>query len=535
MSRLIPPPPTLGRSRTRRDATTRPPTASRGTVHPVAFFHAQWDGHRPTVRGDRVVYRSPIPDGIPNHGDPFAKWTWDGESLTITTDPTGFYPLFYFVRGAEIAISTSLVRLLDEGASRELDDAALAVFLRFTGGMVGEDTPFREIRLVPPDACLTWSQGQLRGQGRYVRPPVTSLTRPEAIDAYIDLVHAAIRRRPPVGGAVVPLSGGRDSRHLFLALRHVGYLPDACVTMRYFPTIRTDDIAVARQLAAAAGVPHFVISQARDQVRQERRKDLETHFCTLEHAWIPAMADGISGRWGTVYEGAAGDTLSTGIFATRERQQLFDACRFEELAEKFLWPEGYIPTMLSPERYRASSRAVARERVARELARHSDAPNPIGSFCFWNRTRRVTSMPPMSILSAGARVYCPYLDTDVFALLASLPGHMLQNEREYHRFHTDTITRAYPEFAHVPYAAKYPTVGRAVGRGHAWQTSAALLWRLARVSGTGLLRRGLLGARLAYCMANPLYTTRVAELAPSLSYLTHLTEFTAATGPAANR
>ena len=255
-------------------------------------------------------------------------------------------------------------------------------------------------------------------------------------------------------------------------------------------------------------------------MRQERRKDLETHFCTLEHAWIPAMADGISGRWGTVYEGVAGDTLSTGIFATRERQQLFDAGRFEELAEKFLWPEGYIPTMLSPERYRASSRAVARERVARELARHSDAPNPIGSFCFWNRTRRVTSMPPMSVLSAGARVYCPYLDTDVFSLLASLPGHMLQNEREYHRFHTDTITRAYPEFAHVPYAAKYPTVGRAVGRGHAWRTSAALLWRLARVSGTGLLRRGLLGAGLAYCMANPLYTTRVAELAPSLSYLT---------------
>ena len=214
---------------------------------------------------------------------------------------------------------------------------------------------------------------------------------------------------------------------------------------------------------------------------------------------------------------------------------MFDAGRFEELAEKFLWPEGYIPTLLSRERYRASSRAVARERVARELARHSDAPTRIGSFCFWNRTRRVTSMPPMSMLSEGARVYCPYLDTDVFALLASLPGHMLQNEREYHRFHTDTISRAYPEFADVPYAARYPTVGRAVGRGHAWRTSAALLSQLAHAWGTGLLRRGLLGARLAYGMANPLYTTRVAELAPSLSYLTHLAEFTARTASAANR
>jgi hypothetical protein len=121
------------------------------------------------------------------------------------------------------------------------------------------------------------------------------------------------------------------------------------------------------------------------------------------------MADFISGRWRTVYEGVAGDTLSTGVFVTRERQQLFDAGRFEELAEKFLAPEGHLPTMLSRERYRRSSRAAARERVARELARHSDAPNPIGSFVFWNRTRRATSLAPLSILNTGARVYCPYL------------------------------------------------------------------------------------------------------------------------------
>jgi len=529
MSSLIPPPRAPERSRTPGDATAVPATAPRATTTAVPFFHARWDGHRTKVRGDGTAYRSAIPDDVPNHGDPFASWAWDGQTLTITTDPTGFYPLFYFVRDTEIAISTSLVRLLEEGASPELDDAALAVFLRLTGGMVGEDTPFREIRLVPPGARLTWSQGRLRGQGRYPRPPVTSLTRTQAIDAYIDLVHAAIRRRPPVGGAVVPLSGGRDSRHLFLALLRVGYRPDACVTMRYFPTVRTNDVEVASRLAAAAGVPHFVISQPRNQLQQERRKDLETHFCALEHAWIPALADFIGGRWGTVYEGVAGDTLSTGIFATRERQQLFDAGRFEELADKFLWPEGYIPTMLSPEQYRRSSRAAARERVARELARHQDAPNPIGSFCFWNRTRRVTSLPPFAILNAGAHVYCPYLDSDVFTLLASLPWQMLQDETEYHRFHSDTISRAYPEFADVPYAAKYPIVGRGVGTGHAWRTSAALLWQLARVSNPGLLRRGLLGGRLAYCMANPLYTTRVAELAPSLSYLTHLADLTGRT------
>ena len=139
----MPPRRAPGRSRLPSDSTAALSTGSRATGDAAPFFHARWDGHRTNVRGDSAVYRSAIPDGVANQGDPFATWTWDGQNLVIRTDPTGFYPLFYHVRGAEIAISTSLVRLLDEGASRELDDVALAVLLRFTGGMVGEDTPFR--------------------------------------------------------------------------------------------------------------------------------------------------------------------------------------------------------------------------------------------------------------------------------------------------------------------------------------------------------------------------------------------------------
>jgi len=50
----------------------------------------------------------------------------------------------------------------------------------------------------------------------------------------------------------------------------------------------------------------------------------------------------------------------------------------------------------------------------------------------------------------GANVITPYLDADVFDFLYALPGEMLVD----HRFHTDTITFAYPEYAHIPYEDK---------------------------------------------------------------------------------
>jgi hypothetical protein len=47
-------------------------------------------------------------------------------------------------------------------------------------------------------------------------------------------------------------------------------------------------------------------------------------------------------------------------------------------------------------------------------------------------------------------VIAPYLEPELYDFLASLPAEMLLD----HAFHTDTISRTYPEYADIPYEKK---------------------------------------------------------------------------------
>ncbi|HZO32460.1 MAG TPA: asparagine synthetase B family protein, partial [Chloroflexota bacterium] len=181
--------------------------------------------------GQSLDYGHESPDGV------FAWWRWDGSALRAANDRYGMQPLFYARDGEGIALSSSLPRLLLEGAPADLDEAALAVFLR-TGYFVGEDTAFRAIRALPPNARLEWSGGRLHVSGGLPLPPRQTMTRDEAIDAYIPLFREAVRRRLPAEGPgepelVMPLSGGRDSRHILLELLLLGCRPAFCLTVRH--------------------------------------------------------------------------------------------------------------------------------------------------------------------------------------------------------------------------------------------------------------------------------------------------------------
>src|SRR5262249_18990611 len=179
----------------------------------------------------------------------YAEWSWDGSRLTVRNDRYGFYPLYYFANSDEIAISTSTVRLLEAGASTVLDEAGLAAFLRL-GFFLGEDTPFLAIRALPPSAILEWRNGELAVSGDITITKHDRLSRDAAIDGYISLFRAAIRRRQPSKPNVaVTLSGGRDSRHILLELCEQGLRPDFCLTARSFPgPTESDEVEVASGL-----------------------------------------------------------------------------------------------------------------------------------------------------------------------------------------------------------------------------------------------------------------------------------------------
>jgi len=84
-----------------------------------------------------------VPEGV------YSSWNWNGITLEIKNCRFGFYPLFYLCRPGEFFISSSLPELLRRVGPQDFDDDAIAVFLR-VGFLLGDDTPFRDIKVVPP-------------------------------------------------------------------------------------------------------------------------------------------------------------------------------------------------------------------------------------------------------------------------------------------------------------------------------------------------------------------------------------------------
>ena len=419
------------------------------------YFRAGWTNRMAEASGqfDAEFGHYLAPRAHERRDGIFAQWHWDGARLIVDNDRYGFFPMFWSrTPNGGVCISPSIVTLIKQGASTELDVEALSLFFRL-GFFVGDDTPFAGIRVVPPDALFEWRDGTLECRGRYPAPAKPSdVSRDEAIDRYIDLFARAMAKRAPTSNDfAIPVSGGRDSRHILLELHRMGFNPRACVTAMDNPPDPNEDPRIAAILCGALGFTHVIVDQRLSIFAAQLRKNVETHFCASAHGWYLALADFLNHRTPCTYDGIAGDVLSQSKFLSVELDAAFRSGNIDKACSALLSRQvssysgvrgllkGKLKACLDP--------CVAKARLSRELTRHLDAPNPVGSFIFWNRTRREIALAPYAMLTGVPAVYAPFLDHELFDFLSTLPSSMVMD----HRFHDDTIARAYPSFAHIPY------------------------------------------------------------------------------------
>lgn len=461
--------------------------------------------------GCTLGHRLGAADGI------WAWWAWDGATLTAANERYGMYPLYCYSTPDAAGLSPSIPRLLARGADAALDHAALAVFLRL-GFFIGEDTPFRHIRALPPAASLSWN-GSLRlsSSGR-AAPRTASMRRDAAIDAYIALFRQSIARRAPRDRQwIMPLSGGRDSRHILFELLQQGHRPAQCLTTQHFPPRSGEDVRIAGLVARELGLAHVVLPQPPCRFEAEQRKNVLTGFCSDEHTWYLAAMDYLARAQLPLYDGIGGDVLSAGLFVWPRSLALFGSCDAHAIADGLLAAdEEALARLLPATLLRSISRELAIEHLAAEVARHLEAPNPIASFYFWNRTRREIALVPFGLLGGLPQVYAPYLDHDLFDLLAGLPAAMVAD----HALHGDAIARAYPQLAHLPYENKDACTPSAVALDVRFARRLARSLLAQRPS--PLLRGSFLWPRLMGCLASERMAAGSAWYASLALYLHQL-------------
>lgn len=409
------------------------------------FFRAKFSDSKTETFGDSEVSLGNKSSNV------FAEWNWNGETLTLTNDRHGFFPVYYFCGDNEFAVSSSIEKLLEFAGEIEFDEDALALFLRL-GWLVGEDTIFKNIRALAPASVLTWEKSALKIESKEILAPKTlNISRCEAIETYAELFQKAIEKLVPKDGKfIVPLSGGRDSRHIALALCKANLNPLACATILHPPPRANEDARIAAKVCEALKIEHILLEQKRPRAEAEIYKNKKFGYSVYEHAWFLALADYVAENPCAIYDGIAGDVISAGHFLTENRLNLFREENFHALAEDILEAEGYIPKLLTKNLYAIYSRERAVNHLIKELTKYKNFPNPVGAFYFYSRTRRCIAPVPFSLLGDATQVVMPYLETEVFDFLTALPVEMFLDKE----FHTETIRFAFPEFANIPFEEK---------------------------------------------------------------------------------
>jgi hypothetical protein len=402
-----------------------------------------------------------VPHGSDSHDGVFAGWWWNGERLTAYTDRLGFYPLFLWSEPTRCCISPSVAVLLEQGAPRDLDLDAIGVFLRL-GYFLGDDTPFRAIRAIPPVRRLTWCRGVVT-MDEWDRPTdELSLTREEAIEGYVERFRASVARRLPAPGQpfALPLSGGADSRHILFELARQKRPPNAAITATRRPG--ANDVEVAAQLCARLRIPLTRVWGPDDAGwSAELRKNRLTSFCADEHVWYLPVAEQIVSFSDLTYDGIGPDVRQDPersplgqVDLRRPVRRRMRENRIDELLAGALpgnHHEDVLAAALRPSFLARVPAAAVRDRVADELTRHLDRPNAWASYYQRNNKRRELSLMAHSILGR-LTVHTPYADRDVFEYLSALRPELLVGRQ----LHVDTIRRAFPEYADIPFAPEVP-------------------------------------------------------------------------------
>src|SRR5207245_8511928 len=158
-----------------------------------------------------------------------------------------------------------------------------------------------------------------------------------AIDEFLSRFSRAIERRRPVDGPVVlPLSGGKDSRHILFALRKADVTPTRCVTVCHYPPRNNQDAEIAARLAARVGVPHVVLAPLSHRIRAEQEKNRLTQFCSDEHVQFMSLRRHLLDCPATVYDGIAGDTLVQSWRMPESMIQAFEDGDIDEASRELL-------------------------------------------------------------------------------------------------------------------------------------------------------------------------------------------------------
>jgi hypothetical protein len=416
----------------------------------------RWSGRRELglgwVEGDARQPPSQLPDWRAAAVAGVCGLALDGRRRFLHSATNGLAPLYWTEQGGAVYFASRIDPLVRSSPARlsiDWDAWAGIIAMRYP---LGERTPFAEIRRLPQESTLRRRLGRARVKRERwawaeVEPGASLGDATEGIVAALDEALA-----PLPGGLVCPLSGGRDSRMLFLTLARQGKVDAAATVPDDEGDTHEEDLAAP--VAGAFGVRHERLAGALADYPadwEERARRVESEF--VDHAWLVPLADRVAGLEVPVPDGFAIDVfLSAGrhfylpeTLDTRNPRAaaaaLFETLRRYGKAEQAL-----------AEDLRGPVAARAREQFLAIARRFDGNPNQAFLSLYSTRSLRGVTSYSTKLLGDRCQTVTPGATDSYVRAALSLAGA----EKDGGRFYRAVFERLDPEVAKLPSTAEAP-------------------------------------------------------------------------------
>jgi hypothetical protein len=341
----------------------------------------------------------------------------DGRHRFLHSAVNGLAPLYWLEQGGAVYFASRidpLVRTSPTRLSIDWDAWAAIIAMRYP---LGTRTPFAEIRRLPPASILRRRFG--RGRMKEERWAWTEIEPTRKAGEPAEAVAAALEDllAPLPGEIVCPLSGGRDSRMLFLPLAREGKVAAVATVPDDEGDTHEEDLAAP--VAAAFGVRHERLRGAEDDYVaewDERARRVEYEF--VDHAWLVPLTHRVAGLSTPVPDGFALDSfLSVGRhFYTPETLDVNNPRAASEAMFETLRRYGHAQHALE-ENFQGPVVARAREQYLEVARRFEGHPCQTFLAMYSTRSLRGVSTYATKLLGDRSRMVAPGA-TDPFARAA---------------------------------------------------------------------------------------------------------------------
>jgi asparagine synthase (glutamine-hydrolysing) len=371
--------------------------------------------------------------------------------VILITDRFGSRPLYYAFKDGEIIFSSHAKGILSYPFPKKLNERTLVKFLLYGKiGILGDDTWFEGIKLLPPASVLTFfSDGKYMIEKYWGLEYVSELSKKDAIESLCKAFKEAVNEM--VSNAndnlAVLLSGGLDSRAILAALSTKNRRRITAVT---FGVKGCDDILIAQKVTAKLRLKHIIIEYDPDELSKYAEKVvyLSEGQDTVNASFIPYVAEQMNRKELSCYlQGFMFDLLLGGSFLSKE---FFKDNGFITALEKKskLFEPKEIKELLN-ERLLHLVPSVRKEFI--ELAKESkgdSTANKVDYFFINTRVRRYTLMGSV-INREFWEEMLPTIDNKVIEVIRKIPPELRFNHYLYREF----LIRLNPDLSKIPYQA----------------------------------------------------------------------------------